>query len=429
MQLDKKTFRNLLLLIFGGIMLYWIFLDTARLTEFLGKIWSLIAPFVVGGAIAFVFNVPMRAFERQLMDFKKLSTRRTLAILLTLATLALIVAFVVLLLIPQIGMTVDSIVDRLPDFVKREAANLMAFLDANPQIRDWVLEYTELESIDWASLVEKVVSFVGNSISTIFGSAFSAIGSVTNGVVNGFLSIAFAFYSLSRKEILARQGRRLVYSLLPEHICDEIIRILRLTNSTFSNFISGQCLEACILGLLFAVTMAILKLPYIALVSVIISVTALIPLVGAFIGCVLGALFILVESPVQALTFVVVFLVLQQIEGNLIYPRVVGTSIGLPGMWVLVALSVGGELMGVGGMLIMIPLTSVAYTLLREFTQKQVEARKIPPEKLLDHPPELKSKFKENRERKRQEKLLKQMKALAEKHAETLHKEKNREDP
>lgn len=429
MQLDKKTFRNLLLLIFGGIMLYWIFLDTARLTEFLGKIWSLIAPFVVGGAIAFVFNVPMRAFERQLMDFKKLSTRRTLAILLTLATLALIVAFVVLLLIPQIGMTVDSIVDRLPDFVKREAANLMAFLDANPQIRDWVLEYTELESIDWASLVEKVVSFVGNSISTIFGRAFTAIGSVTNGVVNGFLSIAFAFYSLSRKEILARQGRLLVYSLLPEHICDEIIRILRLTNSTFSNFISGQCLEACILGLLFAVTMAILKLPYIALVSVIISVTALIPLVGAFIGCVLGALFILVESPVQALTFVVVFLVLQQIEGNLIYPRVVGTSIGLPGMWVLVALSVGGELMGVGGMLIMIPLTSVAYTLLREFTQKQVEARKIPPEKLLDHPPELKSKFKENRERKRQEKLLKQMKALAEKHAETLHKEKNREDP
>ena len=429
MQLDKKTFRNLMLLIFVGIVLYWVFLDTARLTEFLGKIWSLIAPFVVGGAIAFVFNVPMRAFERQLMDFKKLSTRRTLAILLTLATLALIVAFVVLLLIPQIGMTVDSIVDRLPDFVKREAANLMAFLDANPQIKDWVLEYTELESIDWASLVEKVVSFVGNSISTIFGSAFNAIGSVTNGVVNSFLSIAFAFYSLSRKEILARQGRRLVYSLLPEQICDEIIRILRLTNSTFSNFISGQCLEACILGLLFAVTMAILKLPYIALVSVIISVTALIPLVGAFIGCVLGALFILVESPVQALTFVVVFLVLQQIEGNLIYPRVVGTSIGLPGMWVLVALSVGGELMGVGGMLVMIPLTSVAYTLLREFTQKQVEARKIPAEKLMDHPPELKSKFKENRERKRREKLLKQMKALAEKHTETLHKEKNREDP
>ena len=428
MQLDKKTFRNLMLLIFGGIVLYWVFLDTARLTEFLGKIWSLIAPFVVGGAIAFVFNVPMRAFERQMMDFQKLSTRRTFAILMTLTTLALIVAFVVLLLIPQIGMTVDSIVDRLPDFVKREAANLMAFLDANPQIKDWVLEYTELESIDWASLVEKVVSFVGNSISTIFGGAFSAIGSVTNGVVNAFLSIAFAFYSLSRKEILARQGRRLLYSVLPELICDEIIRILRLTNSTFSNFISGQCLEACILGLLFAVSMAVLKLPYIALVSVIIAVTALIPLVGAFIGCILGALFILVESPVGALTFVVLFLVLQQIEGNLIYPRVVGTSIGLPGMWVLVALSVGGELMGVGGMLIMIPLTSVAYTLLREFTQKQVQARNIPAEKLMDQPPELKSKFKENRERKRREKLLKQMKALAEKHTENLHKEKNRDD-
>lgn len=429
MQLDKKTLRNLLTLIFGGIVLYLVFLDTARLLGLLGKVWSLIAPFAVGAAFAFVFNVPMRVIERQLTDFKKLSTRRTVAILLTLAILALIVAFVVLLLVPQIGMTVDSIVERLPDFVKREAANLMAFLDANPQIKDWVLEYTELESIDWASLVEKVVSFVGNSISTIFGSAFSAIGSVTSSVVNAFLSIAFAFYSLSRKEILARQGRRLVYALLPERVCDEIIRILRLTNSTFSNFISGQCLEACILGLLFAVAMAVLKLPYIALVSVIISVTALIPLVGAFIGCILGALFILVDSPVEALTFVVLFLILQQVEGNLIYPRVVGTSIGLPGMWVLVALSIGGELMGVGGMLVMIPLTSVAYTLLREFTEKQVKARNISEWKLMDQPPELKSKFKENRERKRREKLLKQMKALAEKHAETLHKDKHREDP
>ena len=330
----------------------------------------------------------------------------------------LIVAFVVLLLGPQIKLTVRSIVARLPDFVKRETENVMRFLEEHPQIQGWVLEYTNLQSIDWSSMIEKVVTFAGESLSTIFDSAFSAIGSVTNSIVNAFLSIAFAFYALSRKEILARQGRRIAYSILPEAMADELIRVLRLTNSTFSNFISGQCLEACILGALFAVAMFILGLPYIPLVSVIIAVTALVPLVGAFVGCALGALFILVESPVQALTFVVMFLVLQQIEGNLIYPRVVGTSIGLPGMWVLVALSIGGELMGVSGMLLMIPLTSVIYALAREFTARRVSDRNIPAEKLLDQPPELKSKFKENRERKREQKLLKKMKTLAEIHAE-----------
>jgi predicted PurR-regulated permease PerM len=234
--------------------------------------------------------------------------------------------------------------------------------------------------------------------------------------VNAFVSVVFAVYAVARKEVLARQGRRLMYSLLPEKTGDEIVRVARLTNTTFSNFISGQCLEAIILGCLFAVAMLIFKMPYIPLVSVIIAVTALIPLVGAFIGCFLGALFILVESPIQALTFVIMFLVIQQIEGNLIYPRVVGTSIGLPGMWVLAALTIGGELMGVGGMLIMIPLASVMYALMREFTQRRVAERGIDPEKLMDHPPELKSQFKEHREKKRKAKLTEKMKTLAEKH-------------
>ena len=198
---------------------------------------------------------------------------------------------------------------------------------------------------------------------------------------------------------MARQGRRLLYSLLPEAVCDEIVRILRMTNSAFSNFISGQCLEACILGCMFAVTMAIFGMPYIPLVSVLVAVTALVPLVGAFVGCFLGALFILVDSPLQAVWFVVLFLVLQQIEGNLIYPKVVGTSIGLPGMWVLVAVSVGGDTMGIGGMLLMIPLASVLYALLREFTNYRLKQRNIDPDKLLDHPPELTSKFKEKREK------------------------------
>lgn len=418
MQIDKKTMRTLFLFLVGAIVAYWVVLDTERAKLFVMSIWRLVAPFAIGGVIAFIINVPMRAVERQLGWIRKTGQRRAAAIILTMMLFALVVAFVVLLLGPQIKLTVRSIVERLPDFVNRETDNVRRFLEANPQIQQWILEYTDLESINWASMIQTVISFIGERLMTLFDSAFSAISSLTNGIVNAFLSIAFAFYTLARKEILSRQGRRILYAVLPEHMADEIIRILRLTNSTFSNFISGQCLEACILGGMFAVTMFALGLPYIPLVSVIIAVTALVPMVGAFVGCVLGALFILVESPVQALTFVIMFLILQQIEGNLIYPRVVGTSIGLPGMWVLVALSIGGELMGIGGMLLMIPLASVLYALLREFTARRVSERNIPKEKLMDQPPELKSKFKENRERKREQKLLNKMKTLAEKHAE-----------
>ena len=239
------------------------------------------------------------------------------------------------------------------------------------------------------------------------GGAVSVIGSVTGAIINMVVSIAFAIYCLSRKEILSRQGRRLLYSFLSENHADQVIRVLRLTNSTFSNFISGQCLEACILGCLFAVAMAIFKMPYISLVSVVIGVTALIPVVGAFVGCILGAFFILVNNPIQALTFVIMFLVIQQLENNLIYPRVVGTSIGLPGMWVLVAVSVGGDLMGVGGMLLMIPVTSVIYALLREFTDKRLAERGIPPEKLQNQPPELDNRLKRTQQRRERQRLQK----------------------
>jgi len=424
MHIDKKILRYMFIFLIGAVVLYWIVLDTERAGAFVRNIWGMFTPFILGSAIAFIFNVPMRAVERQLNWIHKPGLRRGAAVILTLVIFVMVIAFVVLLLVPQIRMTVESVVATLPEFISRESENLMQFLEQHPEARDWLMEFTQMDNFNWTGFVEKVVKLAGEYLTKIFDGAFSAIGKVTNGFVNAFLGICFAFYALARKEVLARQCRRLIYSLIPEHWADEVIRVMRLTNSTFSNFISGQCLEACILGVMFAVVMTIMGLPYMPLVSVIIAVTALVPLVGAFVGCILGALFILVESPVQAFTFVIVFLVLQQIEGNLIYPKVVGTSIGLPGMWVLVSLTVGGELAGVAGMLLMIPLTSVVYALLREFTNARVAERNIPAEKLLDHPPELKSKFKEKRERKREQELLRRMKELAEKHAPDRGKKK-----
>ena len=412
MHIDKKVLKNLFLLAGSCILLVWLLLYTEQVSGLLAYIWKLISPFVVGAGIAFVFNVPMRAIERQLEGIRKPGLRRILAILLTLGALILVLAFVVELLIPQIQATVESLAESIPQFVKQQAANLMAWLAEHPELQEWVLANTELEKVDWTSILQKAGSIVGDSMSTIVDSTFSAIGSVTGAIVNAVISIVFAIYCLSRKEILARQCRRLMYSLLPEHFTDEVIRIMRLTNSTFSNFISGQCLEACILGCLFAVAMLILKMPYIPLVSVVIAVTALVPVVGAFVGCVLGAFFILVDNPLQAVTFVIMFLILQQLENNLIYPRVVGTSIGLPGMWVLVAVTIGGEIMGVGGMLVMIPLVSVLYTLLREFTDKRLVERGISAEKLMEQPPEIKSRFQRSQERRQRRYFLKMREKL-----------------
>ena len=407
MKIDKSVLKKLFVLAAGCILFAWLVLDTARATTMFRTVWGLFSPFVVGAGIAFVFNVPMRAIERQLADIRKAGFRRVLSIVLTILCLVLIIMFVFELLIPQIRLTVESLSQTIPVFVEGLAAKLVVMLQDHPEMRAWIQETLNLESLDWSSILTEALGFISNQMSTVMGGAVSVIGSVTGAIINMVVSIAFAIYCLARKEILARQGRRLLYSLVSEKHADEVIRVLRLTNSTFSNFISGQCLEACILGCLFAVAMAIFKMPYISLVSVVIAVTALIPVVGAFVGCILGAFFILVNNPIQALTFVIMFLIIQQLENNLIYPRVVGTSIGLPGMWVLVAVTVGGDLMGAGGMLLMIPVTSVIYALLREFTDKRLAERGIPAEKLQNQPPELESRFNRTKQRKERQRLQK----------------------
>ena len=422
MHIEKKTVRNLFFVVVGAIAFYWVLNETEQARTLWSVFTGIISPFVLGAAIAFIINVPMRAIERHLSCIKKDGFRRTIAILLTLLAFLIIIAGIILLLVPQISETVQSLLPKLTAFFQRIETYIVAFLQDNPDLLQWVSENTELKSLDWAGLIQKAISMLKDSVSVIASGAFSAVGGVTSALVDALIALVFSLYCLSRKEILARQGRRILYAFLPEHFTDEVIRIMRLTNSTFSNFISGQCLEAVILGCLFAIAMAILKLPYIPLVSVLIAVTALVPIVGAFVGCFLGTFFILVNDPFQALVFVAMFLVLQQIEGNLIYPKVVGTSIGLPGMWVLVAVTVGGDLMGIAGMLVMIPISSVLYTLLREFTNQRLDHRQIDPDKLRDHPPELKSKFKENRERKKKQRLLKQMKELAAKHADKQKK-------
>ena len=392
LQIDKKTLRHVFLGAAACVVLYWILNETQQVKAVYRLIAGVLSPFFIGAVLAFIINVPMRAIEGSLKKISQWRLRRTVAVIITLLCVLLILSLVFLLLIPQLIETIQSLVPKMQSFLATTETTVVSFLNENPQVMEWLSENTDFEKFDWAGLVQKAISMVGNSLTTIVNGAFSAIGGITGALMDAFISTVFAIYCLFQKETLARQGRKLLYAFLPEKFSDETVRILRLTNSTFSNFLSGQCLEVCILGALFAISMAIFRMPYIPLVSVLVAVTAFIPVVGAWAGCVLGAFLILVANPVQAIWFVIMFVVLQQIENNLIYPRVVGTSIGLSGMWVLVAVGVGGELMGVAGMFLMIPVTSVLYTLLREKTNEKLVDKNVDVEKLKEQPPELRKK-------------------------------------
>ena len=394
----KKVLISVFLLLSGAIVLYWILHETERVNSVFSTIKNIVSPFLLGAAFAFVINVPMRAIEGKLAFISSNNLRRLAAVVLSIIVISLIIALVFVLLIPQLISTVESMIPKVYQFVLRVEAGINSFLSDNPELMEWISVNTDFENFDWGGLVEKAVTMVGNSVSAILSSTFSAIGSIVSAVFNFIIAIVFAFYCLFQKETLARQGRKLLYAFLPEYVSDRIVQVMRLSNATFSNFLSGQCLEVCILGAMFAVGMAIFRMPYIPLVSVLVAVTAFIPVVGAWIGCVLGAFFIFVDNPMLAVWFVVLFLIIQQIEGNLIYPKVVGNSIGLPGMWVLVAVSVGGALLGVAGMFLMIPFVSVLYTLLREVTNQRLSERPVCAEKLMHQPPELRYRLKEKRQ-------------------------------
>ncbi len=398
MKIAKKTIFRVFFCVLGCIAFYWLLHETSRVKEFIQYLGNVFSPFVLGGVIAFILNVPMRAIESKLHFIKGEKVKRISAILLTLLAIILVITGVVMLIIPQIQDTLMLLASQLPAFFARVQTALMDFLQEYPQLNEWVTNYLDLQQFDWSAILEKVAAFVSTSVGMILTGAVVAVKDIFGVVFNLVVSVVFAFYCMACKETLARQARRLAYSLLKENAADHMVRIMRMTNSAFSNFLTGQCLEAVILGLLFVPAMAIFGMPYIPLICVLIAVTALVPLVGAFVGCILGAFFILVTDPMLAVGFVVMFLVIQQIEGNLIYPRVVGESIGLPGMWVLLAVAVGGGFFGVGGMFLMVPLSSVIYTLLREFTHNRLTERAIDADKLMEHPPELQSHFKMKRE-------------------------------
>lgn len=365
--MSKETIKALRGLVIFAALLVLAVLHLDKVFLAIGLMLSILQPFIIGAAVAFVINIPMRAIETKLFVKKhKLSKwKRPLSFLLSILAVVLVLWTVYMLIIPQLGATVSELAVKIPAFLKEAVKVLQEVSDNNPQIQEYIAGL-DVSTWDWNSILSKVANTLGNGIGNVLISTVSVAGSIFGVVFDAVVAFVFAVYLLMQKEALASQGERVMRAYLPEKIYIRTQHILKILHKNFSNFISSQCLEAVILGTLFVIAMTIFGFPYAVLIGTLIAVTALVPIVGAFIGCAVGAFLILVEDPILAIGFVIMFLVIQQLEGNLIYPKVVGNSVGLPAIWVLVAVSVGGSLFGVVGMLIFIPITSTLYTLLRE---------------------------------------------------------------
>ncbi len=385
MEWNKQTIKGLLAVVCGGVAFYWVLQNLWALGGAVGWLLGILAPFLLGGAIAFILNVPMRAIERNLMPRAKSAARfrRPLALVLALVGVLGVLALASWVIGPGIAEAVMSIVNQIPQAAKRLQEQLLELEEYLPQLEAII---AELE-IDWGEISRKAIAVAQAWGSGLLSSGSGLIGGVVSGVSTFVIGLIFSFYILLQKEKLSRQARQVFYAILPERRADRLLDVLRLAERTFSSFLSGQCLEACILGTLFVVAMTLFQIPYALLVGVLIALTALIPIVGAFIGCAVGALLIAIDDPWKALWFIVLFLVLQQVEGNLIYPHVVGSSVGLPSIWVLFAVTLGGSLMGILGMLVFIPVCSVLYALFRGYVKDRLAQKAVPAQKWQDAPP------------------------------------------
>ncbi len=386
MELNQENIKKIKeLIVFTAIIVVCLWKFDVVL-DILLVAFHVFLPFIIGGAIAFVLNVPMNFIQRHLFPEEKLEKRpfikkiaRPVSMILVLIAVIGIVVIIMFILIPQLGNTFANLGRSIQAFIPQVQDWAETMFHSNKEIMKWV---NDLE-FDWNKIMDTGLRFFKNGAGSVVDSTITAAKSIVSGLTTFFIAFVFAIYILLQKERLGIQAKKILFAFVRRGRAEAAVEVLSLTYNTFSSFLTGQCVEAVILGCMFVVSMALLKLPYALLVGIVIAFTALIPIFGAFIGCAVGAFLIFMVDPVKALIFIVLFLVLQQIEGNLIYPHVVGNSVGLPSIWVLSAVSIGASLMGIVGMLIFIPIVSVIYALFREIVYLKLKQRKIDPREIV----------------------------------------------
>lgn len=332
------------------------------------------APLLLGGAIAYILDILMCFYEKfaARLHFKKAArlwskASRPLCLVLALASLVAIVAVLVAMILPELIACIQLLGQKIPPAVEGTLVFLQSLSAEHGGLLPsdfWSSLQTQIPNI--SEVVQQAVAWLTTGVGGAMGTVLEAVGKVFSGFVSGFLALIFAIYLLLGKEKLHAQAMRLMHTYLPNNANHKLLYLLRTVNQSFHNFIVGQCIEAVILGTLVAVAMLLFRLPYATMIGALVGFTALIPVAGAYIGAMVGAFMIFTISPVQAVIFLLLLMVVQQLEGNLIYPRVVGASIGLPGIWVLAAVTVGGGVLGIPGMLIGVPLAAALYQLVRD---------------------------------------------------------------
>lgn len=336
---------------------------------------GIIMPFIIGGAIAFVLNVPMTFIENKLFaKTKRGKLARPVSLVLTLVSFIAVIAIICFVVVPQLTVTFQSLGTSIQNFLPT-LATWMNDIFANEEIYDFILNF----EYNWDEIISFGFSFLQQRAESVVVTTVDVTMKIISALTTFFIALVFAIYILLQKESLSIQSKKVLFAFVSKGRAEATCEVLQLAHKIFSSFLTGQCVEAVIIGVMFVIGLLIFRIPYALLIGIVIGFTALIPVFGAFMGCVLGAFLIFIESPTQAVTFLVIFIIIQQIEGNLIYPYVVGNSVGLPSIWVLAAVSIGASLMGVVGMLIFIPITSLIYALFREVVYIKLKKNNINP--------------------------------------------------
>ncbi len=368
MGFDKVKIRQICFLVLYVAAVVLLLIYSNVLFQGLAIGLKILMPFLAGGAIAFILNIPMNSIENKI--FKKWqgksakALKRPISLVLSIIFVLAIVTLVICAVVPQLRTTIVTLGNKIPPFVDNMLAWLMALTTDYPEITEALVQLEK--DFDWSSITATVGGFLSNGVGNVLTSTIAVAGNIVAGIANGFISFVFAIYILIQKEKLQDQCCRILNAYTKGNVNARVRDVCSRLYVNFTNFICGQCLEAVILGLLFVIFMSIFQMDYAVMIGTLIAFTALIPIVGAFIGCGVGAFMLFIENPIQALWFLILFLILQQLEGNLIYPRVVGNSVGLPSIWVLASVTVGGSMFGVVGMLVFIPLMSTIYSLIRD---------------------------------------------------------------
>lgn len=371
--LDKKTVKSLIYIIFSAILFAWALKHIPFILGIFGTILKPMVPLFIGAALAFVLNIYMNQLEKLFHKIKKPKVRRAVSIVGALLTLFVGLALVLLIVIPEVARAFESIGEKLPGFFEDAKLWLEDLLVTFPVFEE-NLKNVDLSIENIGDTLMDVIKVGGNNLADL---TLGIVTKLFSGAMNIILGLIFAIYILSDKENLGRQVRRILYAYLPEKRVDQFMGITSLVSDIFQKFVTGQLTESVILGTMFVVSMLIFQFPYAVVVGVLVTITAIIPIVGAFIAMAIGFFLIFVDNPTQAFWFLLLFLVLQQIEGDFIYPKVVGNSIGLPALWVLVAVMVGGGLYGILGILLAVPISSVFYVLLKRDVGNKLEDTEV----------------------------------------------------